>query len=57
MKIKILECGLFIHPEHFYLGATPDGLIENDGILEIKCPSSLENMISNEGIKIGKITF
>ncbi|KAL4127211.1 hypothetical protein QTP88_011402 [Uroleucon formosanum] len=57
LKIKITECGLFIHPEYFYLGATPDGLIGNDGILEIKCPSSSENMTPNEGIKNGKITF
>lgn len=46
-----------IHPEYFYLGATPDGLIGNDVILEIECPSSSENMTPNEGIKNGKITF
>lgn len=26
------------HPEHIWLGATPDGLIGEDGLLEIKCP-------------------
>ena len=34
------ECGFFVHPEHDWLGASPDGLIEDDGVLEIKCPFS-----------------
>jgi hypothetical protein len=31
------ECGLFVHSVRGYLGASPDGLIGEDGILEIKC--------------------
>lgn len=31
--------GFIPHPEVKYLGASPDGLIDDDGILEIKCPS------------------
>lgn len=27
-----------IHPEHDFLGASPDGLIGDDGLVEIKCP-------------------
>lgn len=39
---KVQKCGLFIHPEHFYLGAIPDGLIGDDGLLKIKCPVSVK---------------
>jgi putative phage-type endonuclease len=41
------ECGFFVHPEHDWLGASPDGLIESDNgelmVLEIKCPYSKRN--------------
>jgi hypothetical protein len=41
----IRECGLFIHEEKQYLGASPDSLVEcaccGKGVVEIKCPSSI----------------
>ena len=33
------ETGFWIHPDHPWLGASPDGLIGSDGAIEIKCPS------------------
>jgi putative phage-type endonuclease len=36
------DVGLIVHPEHDWLAASPDGLIEDDGYLEIKCPYSGE---------------
>ena len=37
---NLLELTGFIpHPTVKYLGASPDGLIDDDGILEIKCPN------------------
>lgn len=32
------DCGFFVHPENPWLGATPDGLIDEDGLLEVKAP-------------------
>lgn len=32
------KCGFFVHPQHDWLGASPDGLIGDDVILEVKCP-------------------
>lgn len=32
-------CGLFIHRGHTWLAASPDGLIGDHGLLEIKCPT------------------
>lgn len=31
------ECGFFVHPHFDYVGASPDGLVGNQGLLEIKC--------------------
>lgn len=33
------ECGFFAH-ETLMAGASPDGLVNDDGLLEIKCPNS-----------------
>jgi putative phage-type endonuclease len=34
----ILPCGFFVHPYHTWLGASPDGLVGESGLVEIKCP-------------------
>lgn len=39
-----------IHPEIDYVGATPDGYIGTDGLIEIKCPNSsnhLDNLLES----------
>lgn len=38
LNIRVNRCGLFIDAQKPFLGASPDGLIENNGIVEIKCP-------------------
>lgn len=38
--IDIKECGFYDHPTIDMFGATPDGLIEDDGLIEIKCPTT-----------------
>jgi len=37
------ECGFFVHPDYNWLGASPDGLIGADGVIEIKCPFGKRN--------------
>lgn len=45
LDIKIESCGLFIHPKELVLAATPDGIInDGEGIIEIKCPSSMSEV-------------
>ncbi|XP_013391521.1 uncharacterized protein LOC106159688 [Lingula anatina] len=48
-NLKVEQCGLFICLEAPYLGATPDGLIGVDGILEVKCPYKGRNMTVGTG--------
>ena len=33
---EVIECGFYTHAE--WLGASPDGLIGEDGLIEVKCP-------------------
>lgn len=37
------ECGFYVSPGYPWLGASPDGLIDDDGLIEIKCPFGLRN--------------
>lgn len=34
------ECGFVLHPTIADLGASPDGLVADDGLVEIKCPNT-----------------
>ena len=45
------ECGLVIHPDMPDFGASPDGLIGVDGLLEIKCPNTWTHL---ETLKTGR---
>lgn len=49
--ILVVECGLVLHPEIDGLGASPDGLVSHDGLLEIKCPNTATHI---EFIRTGK---
>lgn len=37
---NINSCGLFVDDEEGIFGASPDGLIESNAIVEVKCPST-----------------
>ena len=39
-NIIVQECGYILHPSIEKSGASPDGLIDDDGVLEIKCPDT-----------------
>ena len=40
-KMLVSECGLFVHPEHIYMAASPDAVVSctccGKGLLEVKC--------------------
>lgn len=37
--------GLWVHDDYPWLGASPDGLVGADGLVEIKCPQSLPERV------------
>jgi hypothetical protein len=47
----VTECAYFPHPSIAHSGASPDGIVEDDGDIEIKCPTTgvhLETILSGE---------
>jgi hypothetical protein len=55
--VEISPCGLFIDSEIPFLRASPDGLMGNNTIVEIKCPLSAYKMPIKEAIKKKKVKF
>lgn len=50
-SIFVVECGFYVHPSESGFGASPDGLVGNDGLLEIKCPNTATHL---DFLKTGK---
>lgn len=48
LGVSVERSGLFIDHELPFLAATPDGLIGEDGIVEVKCPSTGSNMTPDQ---------
>jgi putative phage-type endonuclease len=46
--LQVVECGFFPHLD--WLGASPDGLIGDDAVIEIKCPFRLRDGGEHKGI-------
>lgn len=40
----VVGCGLIMHPTIAMSGASPDGLIADDGLLEVKCPNTTTHL-------------
>lgn len=56
LNIKVKKSGLHIDPNNNFLAASPDGLIDKDGLVEIKCPHScweedIDSCIVNRKVK------
>ncbi len=49
---EVKECGFYVHPDFEWLGASPDGLIGDDGLIEIKCPFGKRHDTSPEFLTI-----
>ena len=49
---KIMLCGLFIDAGIPYLGASPDGLIDTDSIVEIKSLYSAKDTLLDDALKL-----
>jgi hypothetical protein len=46
INVKVIKCGFFVDPVHYFLGASPDGIIGEDTLVEVKCPSASRNYSS-----------
>lgn len=57
LGVNILSCGLFVDKKSTFLAASPDGLIENNSIVEIKCPASIKDFTPQEAFENKKLNF
>lgn len=58
LSIKVKKSGLFIDEEFPFLGASPDGIIENqDGLVEVKCPHTDREKSPYEYLREGRKHF
>lgn len=51
LEVHIKESDLVIHKDHPLLAASPDGLIGENIIVEVKCPYSARKMTPQDGNK------
>lgn len=49
--VMVIETGLILHPSGIAFGASPDGLVNDDGLVEIKCPNTATHV---EFLRTGK---
>ncbi|XP_037068557.1 uncharacterized protein LOC119089850 [Pollicipes pollicipes] len=49
--------GLVVHPQHGFVAATPDGIISNEHILEVKCPYRVADARLEALVQDGKDFF
>jgi putative phage-type endonuclease len=52
--VGVMETGFIAHPSIAWAGASPDGLIGDDGCLEIKCPNSATHIATLTGANIDR---
>lgn len=52
--LTVAECGFIPHPSLEWSGASPDGLIGDDGLVEIKCPQPAKHIKNLMGGTIDK---
>jgi hypothetical protein len=57
LKLMVIPCGLYIDKELPQFAASPDGLVGEDAILEIKSPSSAMNITPAEAIRTNKVKY
>jgi len=56
-NLNVLPAGLFIDKQYNFLAGSPDGLVGDNDIVEIKCPHSSKDMTPYEGVIAKKIKY
>lgn len=52
--VTVIETGFVPHPKLADTGASPDGLVGEDGLVEIKCPNTATHLDTLRGAKINR---
>ncbi|KAJ8881438.1 hypothetical protein PR048_017919 [Dryococelus australis] len=54
---KVARCVLFVDLKYPWLAASPDGLVGDDSILEVKCPAVDSRLTPEKAVKEKKVKF
>ena len=54
---NVVEVGFIVHPKYEYSGASPDGLVGDAGMVEIKCPNSATHIETLQSRSVPKRYF
>lgn len=55
--LKVTKCGFIVHDKVPYLGASPNGLVGNDALIQVVCPSKCFDKIPEKGYELGEIKY
>jgi len=53
-NVLVETCGFIIHPDFPDSGASPDGLVGKDGLIEVKCPNTATHIATIRGAPIDR---
>lgn len=56
-NLIVLPAGLFVDKQYNFLAGSPDGLVGDNDIVEIKCPHNSKDMTPYEGVIAKKIKY
>lgn len=56
-NVTVEKCGLFIYEKVCYLAASPDGLVGDNGLVEVKCVPSIEEDKIRQAVAEKKLDF
>lgn len=56
-NVKVLPAGLFVDKQFNFLAGSPDGLVGENQIIEIKCPHNSKDLTPHQGVVANKIKY
>ena len=58
-ELQASPCGFFVCPDYSFLGCSPDAVIDEESIIEIKCPFNGRNCFDCKYLEIlnGNVIF
>ncbi|KAL4103976.1 hypothetical protein QTP88_019289 [Uroleucon formosanum] len=57
LKIKIQSAGLIVDKNIPFIAASPDGILDDESLVEIKCPASAKELAPEDTIQSNKIKY
>ena len=57
LKTKIQSAGLIVDKNIPFIAASPDGILDDESLVEIKCPASAKELAPEDAIQSNKIKY